>query len=295
MNTQRIMENSVLVQIDFKKLGNMRQGNVDKIETDSDKDRLRLKKVLFEGPEYAAIGKFDNQLRAWLLRRAIQVRMSFYGVYILPLGLLERVERKLAEAVPQRRELVDRFMAVYEQEREQARSRLNGQFREADYPPVQQASEPFAIGWRYVTFEVPETLPPEILERERRERAAALEAMTEDVRAALRESLGGLVSHLVESLTPKPDGKMPKFYDTTVTNLVEFLELFNARNITGDQELASMADRAKDVIACASPAMLRSYKTSQDRVRAGMTEVKKAVDGLIATAPNRRKFNFDAA
>jgi len=221
-----LTENTVLLRLEFGRFGNSREGDKSKISTEADKGRLRLSKVLFDCPQYEAVLKFDNELRAWVLARAIQVDLGFRGVYVLPVSLLAQVEEHLSAAVTARDGVVMAFVEVYNAQREMARAKLANQFRESDYPDVSEAARAFRLRWRYVTFEVPENLPPEILAREQAEHAAAFADMSSQVREALRETLSGLLGHLSERLVPTADGQRKIFRDSCVSNLVEFLELF---------------------------------------------------------------------
>ena len=292
----QLAENTVLLRLEFGRLGNSREGDKEQIQVNAEKSRLRLSKVLFDCPEYAAIAKFDNELRAWVLQRAIQVDVGFRGVYVLPVSLLQNVEQHLTEAIAARDTVVMAFMETYNAQRKTARAELRDQFRESDYPDVGDAMRAFRLRWRYVTFEVPQNLPPEILERERAEREAAFADMTAQVREALRATLSGLLGHLSERLTPTADGQRKIFRDSVVSNLVEFLELFDSRNVTGDDELSKIAQRARQVVESATPEHLRDKGSNGESLRQSVASMsaalKTAVDNLIETE-HRRRFNFD--
>jgi hypothetical protein len=286
-----IMESSVLMRLSFSRLGNVRKGDLGQVETDADKGRLKLGKVLFTGPSYAAIVSADNALQAWVLGRSIAVDAGFRGVSILPLVLLPEVEEGLKSAAAKRERLVDSFMESYESERELARVRLNGQFKESDYPPAEKARAAFGLAWSYVTFKVPDVLPDDVRAREGEKLQARFADMEAECREALRVGLGDLVGHLAERLAVGPDGKPRIFRDSAVENLAEFLRLFSARDITNDSELRALAEKAQSIIAGVNGNALRDLRSVRERVKSGLESVKSAVDALIVSQP-RRKFDL---
>lgn len=289
----RLTESTVLLRLETNKLGNSRKGDLNKVATAADKDRLRLGKRLFDCKEYEAIQSFDAELRTWVTQRAIQVpSVGFPGLYILPLGLVEKVEARLTEARAKREELVAAFMGVYDQQIEQARNLLKDQFNAGDYKPRSEAAGSFGLRWAYVTFEVPKNLPPELAEREARSREVAFRNMEAEVKCALRTTLCDMLTRLNDSLTPGEDGRKKKFYTTTVTNLAEFLELFAARNVADDNELAALAEQAKAIIQGASPDDLREDGDLRAAVQAKTQVVLDKVKTLVA-AEGKRKFDFD--
>jgi hypothetical protein len=97
-------------------------------------------------------------------------------------------------------------------------------------------------------------------------------------------------------LTPGADGARKIFRDSAISNLVEFLELFSARNVTGDTDLSALAERARAITATAIPEHLRDKGRQGEDLRTQVArqtaEVKAAVDGLIQSE-KRRRFNLD--
>jgi hypothetical protein len=76
--------------------------------------------------------------------------------------------------------------------------------------------------------------------------------------------------------------------------LVEFLDLFGARNVTRDDQLARLVAQARGIIADATPDSLKSDVGLRERVRNGMQQVTAAVDTLIRDTPRRRRFDLDS-
>jgi hypothetical protein len=110
--------------------------------------------------------------------------------------------------------------------------------------------------------------------------------MTLQVKAALRMGLKNLIDHLVERLTPHATGRK-RFAATTITKVVEFLELFSARNVCGDRELAILADEAKAVLDGQTPDSIRDDEAVQEMVVKRMSDVKTGLDKLLEDMPER--------
>jgi hypothetical protein len=289
-----IMNNSVMVRLAFNRIGAHKKANKEMIESgDTEKDSITLGKKLFTCDEYHAIGKADGQVKRWLLNRAIQVPLGYTGVYILPLSLIGDVDERLEQFKAQRSDLVESFLDVYDHERERARIRLGRQFNDADYPPKSYVRQKFGMEWRYVTFKVPETLPPEIMDRELTALRKSVQETETEVRAALREGLADLVGHLAERLEPDPDGNRKVFRNSAVENLVEFLDLIGKRDITDDGDLRALSDRAKQIIGDHTPENLREFSdTQKSDLAASLKQVAEQAGELVVSA-RRRKFSFD--
>jgi hypothetical protein len=111
--------------------------------------------------------------------------------------------------------------------------------------------------------------------------------MALQVKAALRVGFHKLINHLVDRLTPGPDGGRKRFAPTTITKIVDFLELFSARNVCGDKELALLADEAKEVLAGHTPQSIREDEEALAFVASRMSVVKDNLDKLVQELPGR--------
>jgi hypothetical protein len=107
------------------------------------------------------------------------------------------------------------------------------------------------------------------------------------VQHTVREGLAELVAHLVDRLTGDKDGKLKVFRNSIMTNLNEFLEVFNARNITDDQQLAALVDKARRLISGVDAETLRESKNVRETVRTGFAKIQTALDGMLVDKPER--------
>jgi hypothetical protein len=292
-NTTKLMEKAALVRIRFGKMGQFRKADKTQINYNgADPNRHKSEKKLFTSPDYEAIGTFDGQVKRWLANRAINVQVGMEGTYIVPLALIDDIESELQARKEDRGRLVDSFFQVYDFEREQARVTLNGQFREKDFPPSYQVMDKFYMDWFYVTLGTPENLPPEILERELKAHQERFAEIENQCREALRESMNALLAHLIEKLTPGQDGKMKKWYDSNLGNLVEFLDLFERRNITDDADLGRLVSQAKMVLVGVNGDRIKNDAAFRSALKTNVSIINGKLNDLIIAQPSR-KFNLD--
>ena len=161
-----------------------------------------------------------------------------------------------------------------------------------DYPSPEVFARCFGIEWNWLALGVPEDLPAKL----REEAAAKLENQfaeaAEEVKNALRESFAELISHATDKLTVKPGEKPPKFHDSLIGNIAQFIEVFNARNMMGDAQLETLVNQAKQVLVGLEPDRLRKYANVKEKTREQFAAIKAQLDAMITTDKGRK---FDLA
>jgi hypothetical protein len=220
------------------------------------------------------------------------------GVYLIPVPLVSEVFEKLEEYQVERGELVADFVSEYALVIQDARYRLGPQlFKSADYLPESSVGAVFSLFYQFIEISAPGSLANISMKLFESERNKARELWTSAAEQAvdmLRGELAGLVNHLVERLTPDLEGKRKEFKRGTVENLKGWLDLVDARNITGDEELTRLAVSARELLNGRTPDDLRTNLLSRERVRDGMGAIKAKLDALLVAAPGRRVVVSDA-
>jgi len=294
-----ISQNAVMLSIEFNSLGTRRCLPVDKAMADSqgaDPRMLRASKILLESKAFDRLKKADGKMRAWIKSRSLP-SMFRDGVYLIPVPLVSEVFERLEDYQGERGELVADFVEEYARVIEDARYRLGPLFRSADYLPVASVSSVFTLFYQFIEISAPGTLANismKLFESERNKARELWTSAAEQAVELLRGELAGLVSHLVERLTPEADGSKKEFKKGTVENLREWLSLVDARNVTGDEELTKLAASARALLNGRSPDSLRKDLLARERVRDGMGQVKAKLDTLLVAAPGRRVVVGDA-
>ena len=286
-----MMSNAMFFHVSKGKVGNTRKGDKNEVTTATDPERYTLGKILFDCKEYKDICSYDNDTDKWVKARALDVDTGFRAVYILPVALRSEVEAYMNSRLQQRGVLVDKFMAVYDEQREQGRVKLNGMFRETDYPRADIVRNKFRMTWQYLEFGVSKNLPPEEYAVAVAEMEVKFKAMEEECRLTLRETCAELCQHLADTLTPAADGTKKRFFTSSVTNLVEFLDLFAKRDITNDTEMRTLAAKAKEIVTIATPERLRDDDGMRAQVKVAMEKVRANITTMIESE-KRRKFDL---
>ena len=289
-----VTDKAVCLSLSVSSLGNRKKLASDQIEVEADKTMISATKQLLDAEEFNDIKKLDSETKAWIAKRALP---SFFkaGIYLIPIPLVEPIDKRLESYRIERDELVAKFVNAYSRLKEEARTRLNGVFNEADYPPLSAVAKAFSVRSNYVVFDTPSALKGISEEMWQREKARAEEQWRDasaEIQNAVRVSFAELVTHMTERLKPGEDGKPKVFRDTLIGNMGEFLELFEARNITNDTELAELVNKAKAIMQNVDPEKLRKDKNLRETVQANMESMKATLDAMIVTKTSRQ-INLD--
>ncbi len=272
--------------------GIRRKVNVDRIQIDADKTLVHVTKTILDSERYRKVLSLDGSIRRWVMSMSLPVPALKPGVYAVPVGLVAKVEEKLAEFSDKRQALVGEFIKGYPQRVEEARARLRSNFDENDYPDARTLESAFRFQTRYVSFDVPTALKEvsgAIFARERERAARAWEETLEQWKALLRNSMADLVNHMVDRLTMNADGKPRIFRDALVSNLRDFLSTFDARNVADDAELRDLAEKARSLLSReVTPEKLREDTRFREAVATGFAKIKKKLDTMIVERPRRR-------
>ena len=155
---------------------------------------------------------------------------------------------------------------------------------------VDQLRAAFSVERRLLDFGTPgeDKIGKALWESERKRAEETWRAAADEIQDALRCAFRSLVGHLAERLEPNPDGSRKVFRDTAIEKLTEFLDLFKARNLTGDAELEGLVIQARNVLQGKRPDALRKSNVIRGEVAREMGRVLTALDTLMGDAPRRR-------
>jgi hypothetical protein len=137
-------------------------------------------------------------------------------------------------------------------------------------------------------------ISPEVWEQEREKAAQRMAEASCEIQRVLRESLAKLVQHMSDRLKEGADGKPLRFKETTVSNLVEFLQNFEFRNVTDDTELQTLVGQARHLLQGVNADDLRTTGDLRTKIQQGMADIAAQLDTML-TRTGGRKFRFDEA
>lgn len=298
-----MMEKAACLNLSLSKLGVRRKAATEKaagfdaseqiaagaVISGADASSVSASKRLLDCPELKAVGTLDSEIKGYLADRCLPSPFRG-GIWLIPLVMVDDVNASLQRFAIQRADLVDAFMAVYSAAIDAARERLGPLFNPGDYASPADARQAFAIEWQFVSMDTPETLrdvSPELFERERQRAEAMWRDAADEIRQALRASLAELVTHTAERLRPRLDGTRPVLRDSVLSNLSQFLEFFEARNLTDDADLSALVGQARDVINGVQTQALRDDPTLRDSIGAAVAALVPTAEDLV-NLPKRR-------
>jgi hypothetical protein len=292
-DAKRVMDDVVVLDVTFHRPGISKQADLSRVSTDSDKDMLNLTKNIVDAKEYSTVVRFADDVRMWLAKRSLPSPLK-RGTYLVPVGSVEQVCQFLDQAEERYKAKAEEFLAVYPEKVAEARIKLGDQFNADNYLPVEQLRASFWIERRLIDFGLPseEKIGRALWEKEKQRAEETWSRAVETIQEALRTSFQTLVGHLAERLEPKPDGTRKVLRDTAIDNMLEFIDLFKARNVTGDAELEGLIIQASNVLKGKKPEDIRKSDTVRGEIAGEMARVQKALDKLMDVAP-RRRISFD--
>lgn len=289
------LDKAVCVGVTLRKWGIGRKGDMSKITTDADKDMMRVGKSLLSSPEYTKISQFDANVRKWIRLRSLPSLFKD-GFYLVSKQYVVRMRDKLREFKDEREVLVDEFLDVYPTRRSEAVNKLKSQYNPLDYPTVDEMRQLFGMEWNFIQFGTPTDLneiDPEIFEEERAKYAETWRNASEELIQLMRHEAKALIGNLANRLTNPGEGKRrPTLRDAAVSNVQEFLEFFDVRNINDDSELAALIARARTAMTGVDPDSLRNSDDLRSQVHAELAAVAAELDKIVVEKP-RRQITFE--
>jgi len=300
-----IFERSIVLSVEIGALGVARRVGGANVKTkravdsdgisapvviDSDTNMVRVNKSLLESSELTTIRSLHGEIRTYLYGQTVKGPLRA-GMYITPLISVGPVDRKLVEYQAQLCTLVDAFIDAYPSLIEEARGKLGPLFDATEYPDEEAVRRAFYLTWEWISFGVPASLQQvqdEIYNRELEKAQRKMSEAADMVQTALRAELLELVNHARERLSGTTSNGKPKvFRDTLIGNIRGFFETFDARNLTGDEALQNIVDRAKGLLDGVDAGALRDSDQARAQVAAGFAEIQATLDGMIVDKPVR--------
>lgn len=289
---QDLAQKTVCVKVRLGRIGNTRKVSNSQVEVDTDKSLIRVSKHLLDSKELRAITNFDAEVRRYLYDTCLPFEA---GIHLCPLALLEQMEAKLREFAVARDGLVHTFKSAYPVLCREASQRLRSLYNPSDYPPGDYVAQQFTFSWQYISFGVPDQLreiSTKIWQDEREKAAQVMAEAGREIQQVLRAAMGELVTHMRDRLKESPDGKPLKFKESTVSKLIEFLGMFEFRNVTKDAELSGLVEKARELLKGVDSGDLRTTAHLRARVQQGMTEIAAQLDTMVVRK-GARKFRME--
>lgn len=289
-----VMERAFMLQLEFGRFGTTKKAPLGMVSVDADKDLLSLRKRVIKCPEYDAVVAHDREIKKWIENVSVPFPVR-HGTYLIPIPMVQTVQETLLRLSEERTALIEAFLLVYPQVTADIEVNLRQMYNGADYPSVSDVRARFKLEWQFMDYGVPgrlKQLNQALFQAEQAKMQAKISEATEVMQQALRESMLGMVEHMVDRLTPSEDGKKKIFKASAVTSFQEFLTTFSNRNLTNDTALDGLVAQAKQLLNGVDADQIRSQDGLRDALATGFSAIKDAMDGMVI---NRgRKISFVA-
>lgn len=296
-NKSTIDDQSVLLSVDFELMGNTRKiknvgdkGSGAAIETNAKKEMVSFSKKLLESAEFDAIKSHDSETKGWIRARSLP-SMFKSSIYRVPAELVTVMDDYLTIRQHERRELIEEFGQTYHERVEASVESLEKAGCLTDYKSREEAMRDFALQWYFVAVSVPMALKKVSAELFRQEEAK-LKTHTADAAQAmtdlLRQEMAKLVGHMVDRMTDDGEGQRKTFKESSIERTKEAFELLEARNLTGDEDLMKLTQRARNLMEGVDAEVLRDDNQLRAMLANGFGEIQSAMSAMMVDQGPRR-------
>jgi hypothetical protein len=237
-------------------------------------------------PAYLSVTKTISQARTWW--RTMSVDFPIDGIRLIRKSLIDTFEQQMRRFRTDLNTHLNALEAFYPALRSEAEERLGSLFNADDYPAT--IRECFQIRWDYPSVDPPDYLKqlnPELYKQEQAKVAARFEEAIRAAEEAFASELQGLVSHLVDVLTPGPDGQAKALKKNAVVNVTEFVKKFRDMQVTDNAELTRLVDEADRILGGVDPADLRKQADMRQAIAGDMIRLRDTLSQLVVDRPER--------
>lgn len=289
---EAIQDETVILSLDLGKVTNRRivSSETENIDTEIDRKMLHVGIDLFDSKELRACINYQQSVKYEVKKKYAMPSFLKGGMYMVKVGAIPHVEEILKQAAANFPAVVEAFVAVLDERREEAKARLKGEYDESNYPDAEEVREKFRIEWSWYSVGTPDSLKKiseEFFNQEKDKHAKALEAASDGINAMLAAEAAKLAKHLVERLTPDEDGNQKQVRKSAVDNIKGFLETFNLRAVKTNEELQAQISKIEGLVTGVDARDLRVNDSLRSTVSEGFKEVAAALDALVVSKPKR--------
>jgi hypothetical protein len=274
------------------------KGQEEALQTDT-ADAVHVGKDILKADSLDDVRKLSSEARAFVIGQSVPARFLRGGMYLVPSLTLERTNEKLGALREKYDTLVDTFVEEYEtgDVQRDAAKRLEplGLYDPKDYPSSAQVRASFRMQWQWFEFSVPEKLRetnPALWQAEVEKTREMWEEASAEIRTGLRQGIASIVDQLVKRLEPGEDGKRKALRQASMGPLVEFLDSFPFKDVTGDEELRAQVENLRSLTRGVDVDDLKKYGGLRAKLQRDLSTVSSRLGQLVEEAPERR-ISFD--
>jgi HAMP domain-containing protein len=262
--------------------------------------QLRASKRLVVSKAFDDVIAFQAETRDRLLRSYCNQSFIEAGWYTVSRNAIEAVKGEVERAQAELARLVQEFVyGDYEKAVTRAAEVLGAAYSTKDYPPPEKLARMFGMEYRFLQFDVPDGLPPEIRAEEEQKLRESYQRASDAITTALWSEFNTFVSEIERKLTVEEGGKPKVFRNTLFEDLTTFVKSFANRNTFNDERLQELVQKAEGIVAKVGGGTLeekaqrmRDFEGLREQTKRAMDALKSEVAAAIQEKPERR-FDFD--
>lgn len=191
-----------------------------------------------------AIRALDQMIRNWLVQRALPYPDP--GFHLLPASLREETQNYMTQKAEERLALVEK----------------------TDSPEL------FSMSWRYLPVSKPEGMVgmDELHD-------SFLDVVVQEARCQLRREFAARVSTILPPLMSAANEtrRRPPMYTTRITRFRAWMDLFNHRNLSGDDELVELVEYARKSLAGFSGESIKDSDAARLHILPAFLEIQERI------------------
>jgi hypothetical protein len=255
---------------------------------DADTDMLHINKDTLECPEFDSIKQLHGEIKKYLGIRSMPIKTKLLrGTYFIPIDLVADCMAKMKVfQVQHTEELVPAFIKVYDKAKVEAKRRLKHLYDERDYPSDAAVTRAFYIQIFPIDVSASgklKSVSAQLFEEFNQQMKQMYQSAAVAMRMDLRGVIHKMVAHLTAKLAEPEDGKRKVLRKSAVGHVEEFLQFFEARNITNDTELKAVMDRLRTVMDGVDPVALKKDGEYRADMEAKLGILTTELDKLVTT------------
>jgi hypothetical protein len=229
---------------------------IDRHKVDRGAGRYNKCLINTEADVFRAVQQAATEAREW--HYAHTLPWAHKGAQILPAAEYLEYADRMRQYREGFEEAVAKFVRDYPALKAEARRKLNGLFREDEYPSPREIERKY--GFEYTFLPVPDA-GNVLIDMVTKDVTAKVKADTErTVREATEQAMRDLWERLhepVKNMAVALADPERRFHDTLVENVREVVEVLPRLNLTDDPQLAAMGEEVKKALTKHRPQTLR--------------------------------------
>jgi hypothetical protein len=184
---------------------------------------------------------------------------------------------------------VEAFVAAYPRLREEAKARLNGMYREADYPSAAVVRQKFYVDVQYSTIPLGEDLHVDLPKAELARVAKDLNGRVNTTVAAAMQSAWERLGDVVTAFRDRIEEDGKGLRETAVTKLGAVADVLGRLNLTGDAQLEKVRIKVQNELATLDVTAIRKDDAARFQAQKAADDILKAMTGAYAPAGKEGK------